>query len=52
MYAGFRDQQGVSSVGFVDLDAHDPARVLRVSERPVLEQGRPGTFDDNGVARS
>jgi predicted GH43/DUF377 family glycosyl hydrolase len=49
MYAGFRDQQGVSSVGFVDLDAHDPSRVLRVSERPVLTQGRPGTFDDNGV---
>ena len=49
VYAGFRDAAGVSRIGFVDVDASNPCRVLRVSETPVLDVGRPGTFDDNGV---
>jgi hypothetical protein len=49
VFAGFRDANGVSRVGFVDVAAEDPARVLRVSERPVLDIGVPGAFDENGV---
>lgn len=49
VFAGFRDDQGVSRVGFVDLDAADPGRVLRVAERPALDVGTPGAFDENGV---
>ena len=49
VFAGFRDDDGVSRIGFVDLDAADPARVKRVSETPALDVGKPGTFDDNGV---
>jgi hypothetical protein len=39
----------VGRVGFVDVSADDPAVVLRVSPRPVLDIGTPGTFDENGV---
>ncbi|TWG86428.1 hypothetical protein L602_002000000330 [Cupriavidus gilardii J11] len=49
VYAGFRDDAGVSRIGFVDVDADNPTRVLRVSERPALDIGRDGCFDDNGV---
>ncbi len=49
IYAGFRDQSGVSRIGYVDVDAASPNRVLRVSAEPALDVGRPGTFDDNGV---
>lgn len=49
VYAGFRDDEGVSRIGFVDVDANDPLRVLRVSARPALDIGRPGCFDDNGI---
>lgn len=49
VYAGFRDQYGVSRIGYVDLDADDPSKVLGVSKKPVLDVGIPGTFDDNGV---
>jgi predicted GH43/DUF377 family glycosyl hydrolase len=49
IYAGFRDSNGVSRIGFVDLDPLDPTKILRVSEKPVLDIGLPGTFDDNGV---
>jgi hypothetical protein len=33
----------------VDVDADNPSRVLRVSDRPALDIGIPGAFDDNGV---
>lgn len=49
VFAGMRDDEGVSRVGFVDVSAEDPSRVLRVSERPALGVGQPGAFDENGV---
>lgn len=49
VYVGFRDENGVSRAGSVDLDANNPSVVLKVSEKPVLDIGIPGTFDENGV---
>jgi hypothetical protein len=49
IFAGFRDDDGVSRVGFVDVSALDPSTTLGVSPEPVLEVGRPGTFDESGV---
>lgn len=49
VYVGFRDQAGVGRVGFVEVAASNPSHILRVSERPVLDIGVPGTFDENGV---
>jgi hypothetical protein len=49
VYAGFRDRAGISRIGYVDVAAEDPRRVLRVSRRPALDIGRDGCFDDNGV---
>jgi predicted GH43/DUF377 family glycosyl hydrolase len=49
VFAGLRTLEGISRVGFVDLDAADPSRVLRVSKEPALDVGRPGAFDENGV---
>jgi len=49
VFAGFRTLEGVSRVGFVDVSAEDPSRVLRVSREPALDVGRPGAFDENGV---
>ena len=49
IYVGFRDEQGISRVGYVDVDANNPSNVLQVSKEPALEIGVNGTFDDNGV---
>ena len=49
IFAGFRDELGVSRIGFVDVEPDDPTTVLRVSEHPALDIGRPGMFDDNGL---
>ena len=47
-----RDDDGVGRVGYVDVSVEDPLSVLGVSESPVLDIGRPGTFDDNGVLQT
>lgn len=49
VYAGFRDAAGISRIGYVDVDADDPSRVIGVSKEPALDIGRDGCFDDNGV---
>jgi hypothetical protein len=49
VFAGFRDKKGVSRIGYVDVDATNPSRILGVSKEPVLDIGKAGCFDDNGV---
>ena len=49
VYLGLRDDEGVSRVGYVDVDANDPIKVLGISDKPCLDIGQPGTFDENGV---
>lgn len=49
IYAGFRDENGVSRIGYVDVSAVNPTQILSISPRPVLTEGDPGDFDDNGV---
>lgn len=49
IYAGFRDADGVSRIGYVDVSKSNPLHIIKVSEQPVLDVGRKGHFDDNGV---
>jgi hypothetical protein len=49
VYAGFRDTDGVSRIGYVDVRADDPSSIVRVSAEPALDIGRGGCFDDHGV---
>lgn len=49
VYVTFCDSLGIGRPGFVDVSASNPLNVLRVSDAPLLELGKPGTFDDNGV---
>lgn len=49
VYASFRDTDGVGRIGYVDVDAEDPRKIIAVSDKPVLDVGDPGMFDDNGV---
>jgi hypothetical protein len=52
VYVAFLDKDKVGRIGFVDVDVADPRRVLGVSERPALDIGAPGSFDDSGVTPS
>ena len=48
VYVTFCDSGGIGRPGYMDLDRRTLA-VVRVSPRPLLDLGAPGTFDENGV---
>lgn len=52
VYFSTRPEPGVSLTSYVELDASDPLRVLHVHQSPLLELGRPGTFDEHGIMPS
>lgn len=49
VYASFRDKEGIGRIGYVDVAAHQPSKILKISNSPVLDIGEDGMFDDNGV---
>jgi hypothetical protein len=49
IYVGMCDANTVARLGYVDVDPDDPARVLAVSQQPLLDVGEPGTFDEHGL---
>ena len=49
LFGGIRDAEGISRIGWIDVDASSPTKVKAVSANPVLDLGAPGMFDDNGV---
>lgn len=49
IYASFRGVDGVGRIGFIDVDSENPSHVLKVSNSPVLDIGKAGMFDDNGI---
>ncbi|MFL1463220.1 hypothetical protein ACI6QG_13515 [Roseococcus sp. DSY-14] len=49
LYLACCDAGTVSRIGWVDVKADDPSRVLGWAREPVLDIGEAGCFDDNGV---
>ncbi|RYU44052.1 hypothetical protein ERW49_17185 [Aliivibrio finisterrensis] len=49
IYTGFRDAEGVSRIGFIDVDSRNPQKIKNISKEPVLDVGEDGCFDDNGM---
>lgn len=52
IYFGTRDEHNRTRTTFVEVDAEDPRRVRYVHDRPVMELGALGCFDDSGVMPS
>ena len=50
-YAG-RNAAGTSFTTYVDLKKSDPSKILYVSDKPIAELGKTGTFDDEGMMPS
>lgn len=49
IYCSFRDSEGRGRIGYLDLEAKDPGHIIKVSDKPVLDLGKAGCFDDNGM---
>ncbi|MCR9253802.1 MAG: hypothetical protein NXI20_25530 [bacterium] len=52
VYFSTRDNHHRSRPGYVILDIDNPKKILDISEKPILELGELGTFDDCGVMPS
>lgn len=52
VYFSSRPEHNLSLTTFVDLDLDNPTRILRLNPNPILELGRPGTFDEHGIMPS
>ncbi|MGB7395153.1 MAG: hypothetical protein WA913_12240 [Pricia sp.] len=44
-----RNARGQSIPTFIDVDANDPTKVLKLHDRPIMPLGELGTFDDGGI---
>ena len=49
IFGGIRDAKGRSRISFVDVDKKNPSNILNIANKPVLDIGKPGMFDENGV---
>lgn len=49
VYFGARDINNKTRVTFVDLDSNDLSKVKYIHDKPILDLGKIGTFDDSGV---
>jgi len=52
VYFSTRDKTNRSLPGFIEVLAEDPQTIVNISEQPLLELGKLGTFDDCGVMPS
>src|SRR6266446_6971319 len=52
IYFGTRDQDNHNRISYIDVEAGKPTNILYEHDRPVLDLGKLGTFDDCGVMPS
>ena len=52
IYFGTRDAQTVTRPTYIEVEADNPQNVLYIHDRPVMDTGQLGCFDDSGVMPS
>lgn len=52
IYFATRPRPKESLTSFIDVDIQDPSKVLYIHDKPILELGRPGMFDEHGIMPS
>lgn len=49
VYLTFCDENNIGRIGFIDVNPKNPKEIINYSKTPVLNIGKAGCFDDNGV---
>ena len=49
IYFATRPTPTLSMTTFVDVDINDPKRILYIHDKPIMELGEPGMFDEQGI---
>lgn len=49
IYYSTRNNEGISTISYIEVDRENPSRILYIHDSPILELGKLGAFDDSGV---
>ena len=49
IYYSSRDSKNRTNISFIETQASDPKNILYIHNKPILESGSEGMFDDSGV---
>lgn len=49
IYYSTRNKFGKSNISFIDVEKHNPNKIIQVNSKPLLNFGQLGTFDDCGM---
>ena len=49
VFVGGLDKNNISRIGYIDVNSDNPKEVKGFSIKPIIDIGRDGCFDDNGV---
>jgi len=49
IYFGVRDMQNITRTTFIDVQPDKPEKILYIHDKPVIDIGELGSFDDSGV---
>ena len=49
VYFGVRSADGKTRTTYIDVDPYDPSKVKAICNRPILDLGKLGAFDDSGA---
>lgn len=49
VYFSSRDENGQSRPTFIDVDYDDPTKIIKIHDKPILELGGPGEYDETGA---
>jgi predicted GH43/DUF377 family glycosyl hydrolase len=52
VYFATRPQPNITMTTFCDLDLNNLSKVIYIHDKPILELGEPGTFDQHGIMPS
>ncbi len=50
IYFSGRDASNISRTGFIEIDLKAPSKILHLSEKPIIDIGELGSYDDNGIS--
>ncbi len=50
IYFSGRDESNISRTGYIHIDIKNPTKILYLSERPIIDIGELGSYDDNGIS--
>jgi len=49
IYVAARPLGNIAQTSFIDVDAKDPSKILYIHDKPILNFGKEGMFDEHGI---